>query len=188
MDKRLAKAIKGCLKNERRAQFALYQICFEHLMSICQRYKRNREDAVALLNDGFLKILLNLKSYDSDRDFFAWAATIMTRVSIDDFRKQRSYKRDIELTDENLHLENPQYTARQLQKAKELSTEEIREMIFGLPEIERMVFILCEWEGYTHSEIAKKLDFSVRSSKRKLQQAKLSLQKSLAEKEPINKV
>ena len=90
MNRPLQKIIKKCLKNDRKAQFELYHHCFDHLMRTCVRYKRNREDAVSLLNDGFLKVLLKLDKYDPKQDFFPWISTIMVRTAIDDFRKNKT--------------------------------------------------------------------------------------------------
>ena len=41
------KLIKACIKGERKAQQSLYQSCFQPLLSICMRYKNNKEDGVA---------------------------------------------------------------------------------------------------------------------------------------------
>ena len=72
MDRKLTKIISQCRKNDRQAQFDLYHHCFDYLLAICFRYKKQREDAVSLLNDAFLKILLNLDSYDEKQDFLPW--------------------------------------------------------------------------------------------------------------------
>lgn len=187
MSRQLEKTIKKCLKNDRQAQFDLYHLSFEHLMRTCRRYKRNREDAVSLLNDGFLKILLNLESYDRAKDFFPWASTVMVRTAIDDYRKNRVYheETDFKHNDEDLEMS--------LQKAHEqvveqLSAEEVKEMIFELPENERLVFNLYEWEGYQHREIAERLQVTERTTKRYLKAAKLKLKKMIEKRSDLKKV
>jgi RNA polymerase sigma factor, sigma-70 family len=94
------KIIRQCLRNKRRAQEQLYQSCFPLLMSICLRYQKNRSDAVALLNEGFLKILTQLERYQMERSFEAWISTIMVRTAIDQYRKERHYREQTELTDD----------------------------------------------------------------------------------------
>ena len=88
MDKNLEDIIQLCLKNNRKAQYDLYQWFYPFLMRICVRYQRNTDDAVALLNDGFLKILLGLESYDKNRSFISWINTLMIRTAIDLYRKE----------------------------------------------------------------------------------------------------
>ena len=60
----LNKLIKDVIKGKRKAQMELYRLCFNTLMSVCSRYKKNKEDAAFLANDAFLKILTNLTKYD----------------------------------------------------------------------------------------------------------------------------
>ncbi len=180
--------IKKCRKNDRQAQFDLYHYCFDYLLAICFRYQRQREDAVSLLNDAFLKVLLNLESFDDQKEFFPWAATITVRTAIDQFRSQQNYRENTDFMDKDADLEEVQLNPAQVSIMGELSKEEVNEMIFGLPEKERMVFVLYEWEGYKHQEIALKLDCSERSSKRYLHAAKDRLRKQLSHKQALKKV
>lgn len=188
MDRRLHKIIKKCRKNDRQAQFDLYHYSFDYLLAICFRYQRQREDAVSLLNDAFLKILLNLENFDESKEFFPWAATITVRTAIDQFRSQQKYKEATDLKEHDSDLEEVQLNPANRSTIEGLSAEDVREMIYSLPERERMVFVLFEWEGYQHYEIAQKLDCSERSSKRYLRQAKESLKKTLSQKQALKKV
>ncbi len=184
----LQKIISKCLERDRKAQFELYQLCFEPLMKTCIRYKRNREDAVSLLNDGFLKILLNLKSYEHKRDFFPWASTIMVRTAIDDYRKHKTYNDETDFKHNEEELEDLRLQHAHVLVIDQLSTAEVMEIIFALPEKERLVFNLYEWEGYQHAEIAEKLGFSERSSKRYLKSAKLMLIQLIEKRSDLKKV
>lgn len=188
MKRQLHNLIKKCRKNDRQAQFDLYHHCFDYLLAICFRYQRQREDAVSLLNDAFLKILLKLDDYDEQKDFFPWAATITVRTAIDQFRSQHQYQENTDLMEHDADLEAAQLAPGQIKVIEELSSEEIQEMVFGLPEKERLVFVLFEWEGYQHQEIAKKLECSERSSKRYLQSAKEKLKEVLSQKQGLKKV
>lgn len=188
MDRHLYNLIKKCRKNDRQAQFDLYQHCFDYLLAICFRYQRQRDDAVSLLNDAFLKILLNIETYDEQRDFLPWAATITVRTAIDQFRASHQYHDNTDLMEHDADLESVQMGPGHIKVIDELSSEEIQEMVFSLPEKERIVFVLYEWEGYKHHEIAEKLECSTRSSKRYLQSAKEKLKKELSHKQALKKV
>ncbi len=188
MSRQLQKTIKKCLKNDRQAQFDLYHLCFEDLMRTCRRYKRNREDAVSLLNDGFLKILLNLEAYDPEKEFLPWASTIMVRSAIDDYRKYRSYNEETDLKDSDRDLESLSLQKAHLETVDQLSAEEVKEMILELPANEMMVFNLYEGEGYQHREIAEKLNVTERTTKRYLKSAKLKLRQMIEKRTDLKKV
>lgn len=181
MEQALEKIIFLCRKKDRKAQFDLYQYSFDHLLRIGLRYKNNREDAVALLNEAFLKVLNALDRYDPARPFLPWATTIMIRTAIDDFRKQAPKGETVGIEDES-GQERP-LSSQEVNVIDQLSAQEIRAMIAELDQELRMVFVLFELEGYSHEEIAKSLAVSERTSKRYLQKAKgLLRQKLRAEK------
>lgn len=188
MDRQLQKIIKKCRKNDRQAQFDLYHYCFDYLLAICFRYQRQREDAVSLLNDAFLKILLSIDSFDASKEFKPWAATITVRTAIDQFRSEQKYKEATDLKEHDAELEEVQLSPKHLEVLDGLSANDVRELVFALPEKERMVFVLYEWEGYQHREIAVKLDCSERSAKRYLHAAKEKLRKEIRQMQALKKV
>jgi RNA polymerase sigma factor (sigma-70 family) len=85
--------IKRIVKQDRKAQLELYRICFSTLMSVAFRYKKNEEDAAALANEAFLKILTNIAKYNSISPFEAWIRRIAINTAIDDYRKNKKEKR-----------------------------------------------------------------------------------------------
>lgn len=188
MNKELIKILRQCLKKDRRAQFKLYQHCYPFLMSICFRYQKQHEDAEALLNEGFLKVLLNLKNFDFNREFNAWAAAIMIRTAIDQYRAEKKYNAQTDLEDQDSTLERESIKSQYLSIDKQMTTKEVQELIFSLPEYLRMVFNLYEMEGYKHKEIAEMLGISERSSKRHLKKAKNILKEKLALNAQLKKV
>jgi RNA polymerase sigma-70 factor (ECF subfamily) len=176
MDEKLQNAINGCLNHDRRAQKALYDLCFPPMMALCLRYQKNRDTAVELLNEAFLKVLLNLKTYDQQRPFFTWVGTLTVRTAIDWHRKSLRHTHE---SLEDYHHESAELDA----ATSTLPLEEILEMIQQLPDGERLVFNLFEIEGFAHLEIASQLQISERSSKRHLQQAKSRLKQWILSKQ-----
>lgn len=166
------KIIRQCLRNKRRAQEQLYQSCFPLLMSICLRYHKNRSDAVALLNEGFLKILTQLNRYQMERSFEAWISTIMVRTAIDHYRRERHYREQVEITDDLPLLEHYLEEQAAADLIDGMDKEALMRCLDALPERERLTLDLFEWQGFSHREIAEELGISERSSKRYLQQAK----------------
>lgn len=154
-------------------------------MLICNRYKRNREDALALLNTGFLKILTHLDSYDSSQNFFPWASTIMVRTAIDDYRVNGKKELQMVYCESEEDLEGSSSDDEFVGAVSDMSVEEIKKLIFSLPENERLVFTLFVLEGYKHHEIAEELGVTERSTKRYLKSAKMMLKDELGKYDHI---
>lgn len=152
-----------CQNNVRRAQFELYHKCYGILMSICLRYQKNSLDAEELLNMGFLKIVTKLDKYNSDIPFEAWIRRIMINTIIDEFRKNKKAKATIEYTDfSGVHASK----AVSLNEADLMfEAEELELMIQKLPPVSQKVFNMHVLDGYSHKEIADKMDISVGTSK-----------------------
>ena len=59
------------------------------MMSSALRYKRNVDDAAALVNESFLKVLVNIKKYDTNKPIETWIRRIVINTAVDDFRKNK---------------------------------------------------------------------------------------------------
>jgi len=59
----LSEHVEGCVKNNRDSQKMIYSSFYGYAMSICDRYSGNYDDAVEILNDGFLKIFKEIQRY-----------------------------------------------------------------------------------------------------------------------------
>ncbi|WP_170266473.1 RNA polymerase sigma factor [Phaeocystidibacter luteus] len=168
-----------CLKNNRRAQAALYEQCFPALMKVCRRYRRQDEDARSLANASYLKILLNLDKYDVEQPFLPWAMTVAVRACIDELRKNRNYNEQILLSDEERPFRDDFKDSISNDVLETISSEEVDLIMNELPDRQKMVFNLFEFEGYKHEEIAEMLEISVRTSKRLLHMARETLRQML---------
>lgn len=157
-------------------------------MSICFRYERNEQDAVALLNQSFLKILNNLPSYDQSKPFTPWAKRITVNEAIDEFRRKKNAR------SQTIFLDDRQWEdeADDLMDDVELDTDHLTykdymAMMKDLDEPARTIFNLYAIDDYKHADIAAELDISVRSSKRYLSKARLDLQAMIMEKQNVLK-
>jgi RNA polymerase sigma-70 factor (ECF subfamily) len=73
----LESLLQGCLANDRGAQEKLYKKYYGKMMGMCMRYLRNADDAVEVLNAGFLKVFQNLHRYNRQGLFEAWMYSIV---------------------------------------------------------------------------------------------------------------
>jgi RNA polymerase sigma-70 factor (ECF subfamily) len=149
-------------------------------MSVCDCYADNEEDAVEILNDGFLKIFKEIHRYkpayaNEINSFKGWLRKIMVYTAIDHFRKNQKHRVVGEL-DVSL-VYTPVQEEDGLDK---LSYDEIIRFIQNLSPAYRTVLNLFIIEGFSHEEIAKQLDISVGTSKSNLAKARKQLQKILS--------
>lgn len=154
-------------------------------MSICDRYVSREEDAVEILNDGFLKIFKEIHHFtpayaDVVSSFKGWVRKIMVYTAIDHFRRNQKHH---VLTE--LHTDNNGFASYNETALDKISHDEIIKAIQELSPAYRTVLNLFIVEGFSHEEIAKQLDISTGTSKSNLSKARKQLQKILFTKQQI---
>jgi RNA polymerase sigma factor (sigma-70 family) len=173
--------IERCLRKEAKAQYELYRALYGLMMSICSRYERNKDDAVARMNQGFLKVLTNLDQRRPEVPFEAWVRRIMINTMIDAYRSER--ERKAKETHE-LPLEDVvRYTSDRNEVngyLEHMEAEAFAELLQRVPDMSRRVFNLFAIDGYAHTEIAAMLKISEGTSKWHVSHARQVLQAVLA--------
>ena len=147
-------------------------------MSICVRYKNNEEDAKALVNAGFLKIVTNLHKYREEVPFEAWVRRIMLNTVFDDFRKWKKEDEHMRYTD----FEENNYEALYSENNKaleQMDLDSLNRLLHKLPPVSREVFNLYAIDGYSHKEIGEMLGISEGTSKWHVSTARKALKKML---------
>ena len=177
----LINIIEGCMRAKRDSQKLFYQKFYGFAMGICMRYCSQTEDAVEIVNDGFLKIFKSLPSFkpryeNLEPSLMAWIKKIMVHTAVDRFRADRKNQFTSEITDDD-----PGSIDYRESSIDTLSYKEIIAIVQRLSPVYRTVFNLYIIDGFTHEEIAKQLNISVGTSKSNLSKAKTNIQKMLAE-------
>lgn len=155
--------ISKCINKNRKAQFKLYQRCYPLLLGICLRYEHNKEDADHVLNKAFLKILMNLSSYDLNVPFEAWIRRIMINTIIDEYRRNKKYSHVIGF-EELGNMGNPGVVDFN-DATKRFDEQDLLKLLEKLPTVSRQVFNLFAIDGYPHKEIAEMMNISEGTSK-----------------------
>jgi RNA polymerase sigma factor (sigma-70 family) len=171
--------VEGCAQNSRKSQKVIYQSFYEYAMTICQRYTNNYEDAVEILNDGFLKIFKEIQHYkpaytDVVGSFVGWLRKIMTYTAIDHYRRNRKHQIVTYLDNTSSYLPSVNEDA-----VEKLTHKEIIKAVQNLSPAYQTAFNLFVIGGLTHEEIAKKMGISIGTSKSNLSKAKKQLRKIL---------
>jgi len=171
-----SKIIEGCKNNRHKYQMALFDKYAPALRGVCLRYTRNDADADDLLQEGFIKILQNIKKYVETGSFKAWMKRIMINQAIN-FCKKKNQVFLIELTgkeNQDLDVDDPDEDKKVESRIIDagISPQQILELIKELPEGYRMVLNMYAIDGFSHKEIAEQLDISVNTSKSQLSRAR----------------
>jgi RNA polymerase sigma factor (sigma-70 family) len=183
MDNELLKLINLCIKQERKAESALYKYCFTKLMPVCYKYYQNKDDIVEQVNKAYFKILNSLKTYDKEKSFDAWIKTIMVNTIIDEFRVNN--KRNSLFIDKSTEDIETTFHPFDLNQAEaKLTADDINIHVQQLPEASKLVFNLFAVEGYNHKEIAEKLGISEGTSKWHVNNARTILKRKLIDMFP----
>jgi RNA polymerase sigma-70 factor (ECF subfamily) len=162
--------LERCIKNNRKAQEQLYRQFYGPMWSICMRYVGNKEEAIEVLNDGFLKVFQNLHKYnESLSSLYTWISRIMINAAIDFIRKKKTLKfiPVQELSDE---FDQPVDDI-----PDEHTVQQLVHYINQLPQTTKLVFNLYTVEGYSHEEIAAFLKISNSTSRWHLSEARRQL-------------
>lgn len=141
-------------------------------MSICLRYTVSREEALDVLNEGFLKVFTKLGQYDAAKSLKGWIRRILINTAIDTYRQQHKHHY-------HTGLEGVQQEQGDPSVLDQLSYDEIITEIQQLTPAYRTVFNLYVLDGFTHEEIAALLGISIGTSKSNLFRARAHLQQRL---------
>ena len=157
--------IEACISKERWAQRVLYEEFYPSMMTVCLRYSNNRDDALDILHDGFIKVFKHITKYNMGTSLNAWIKRIMINTAIDYYRKRvRRRTEDIE--------EVYDMTSKDPGIVSILNAKDILHCLSLLSPSYRAVFNLYVIEGYSHKEIAGKLNISASTSRSNLVKAR----------------
>jgi RNA polymerase sigma factor (sigma-70 family) len=177
--------IERCALNNRESQKKIYSSFYGYAMAVCDRYTNSQDDAVEILNDGFLKIFKEIHRYrpaytDVVSSFKGWLRKIMVYTAIDHFRKNYKHQFTTDLDNGIVQVSSGGEDA-----LDRISYEEIIRSIQDLTPGYRAVFNLFVIEGFTHEEISQQLGISIGTSKSNLAKARRQLQKILFQQNQI---
>lgn len=171
--------IEGCLRNENKSQYQLYEMFYRSMTLVCLRYCKDREEANDMVQEGFIKVFKNLKRYEFKGSFEGWMRRIFVNNAIDNIRRK---KKDHLLLGEDEKMDAfADKDLDPLDAVGELDPKLVMEAIQRLTPAYKAVFSLYVIEEYSHKEIAEMLNISVGTSKSNLAKAKQNLRKYLQE-------
>jgi RNA polymerase sigma factor (sigma-70 family) len=166
--------VNGCIRNDRRMQEVLYRRHARKMYGICLGYAGSSRDlAQDMLQEAFIKVFRNIKQYSGKGSLEGWIRRIVTNTAIDILRKQSQY---IELINDEAPIKQD---FKKDDVLSAMAEKDILSTVARLPEGARIIFNLYALEGYSHQEIAERLEISPGTSKSQYSRARHLLQKWL---------
>ncbi|MDW7694804.1 RNA polymerase sigma factor [Flammeovirgaceae bacterium SG7u.111] len=170
--------IKGCCKGERKAQKHLFEEYSKKMYPVCMRYAKNSEDADDILQEAFIKIFKNIKTFRKESSLYYWIKRIVINTALNYQRSKLYLYPMVDVQD--LHgLAEKESTLSSFQ------LKDLLKLLQTLPDGCRVIFNLYAIEGYQHKEIAEMLGISVGTSKSQYARAKSLLKDKIIDSEKI---
>ena len=173
--------LKGCLNNDATAQRELYNKYSSKMLAVCYRYAHNREDAEDMLQEGFIKIFLQVHSFENRGAFEGWIRRIIVHTCINILKKNKKFNESVDI----IHATSIQ--VREESVSAIIQAKQVVECIRLLPIGYRTVLNLYAVEGYSHREIAGMLDIEESTSRSQYTRAKAMLEDILIRKRIMQK-
>jgi len=162
--------VERAKNNDYGAYEQLYEKHVGRVFALCVRICKDRDMAEDLAQEAFILAWRKLDSFRGDSAFGSWIYRIATNTALSYLRKQKPFQNSLDIDD----------TEEQAMPHDVSSQMGLEAAIALLPVGARTVFVLYSLEGYTHNEIAEKLDIAQGSSKAQLHRARQLLMAHLA--------
>jgi RNA polymerase sigma-70 factor (ECF subfamily) len=155
--------------------------------SLAYRFLNNREDAMEVTQDAFLKAYDKLRTLDRPERFRSWLLRVVSNLALNRRRRRALRKttsldagpgdeRSIEATLPDEHVAMPEQTA----SAGELNSR-IERALAQLPDKQRQALVLFSIEKMPQKEVAKVLECSVEAVKWNVFAARKKLKDELSD-------
>ncbi|MBI1225673.1 MAG: sigma-70 family RNA polymerase sigma factor [Bacteroidetes bacterium] len=170
--------VKGCVANDRYWQEQFYRRFFPTMMEMCLRRTDDKDEAMSIVNNGFLRVFKKIHLYSFKGSLEGWVRRLVWHSLADYFRDQQKYVHFLVFEERD----EPVYA----NTASQLYVEDILKMVNSLPPASAEVFRLYAIEGFSHAEIGEQLGISDGTSKWHLSTARQQLRKMIHQQETSN--
>lgn len=164
--------VQQCLKSNRKAQKELYERYAPLMKMVCLRYLYEKQLSEEVLNRGFFKVFTKIETYSGKGSLEGWIRKIMVNECLNENQKRKVIYEPDETGEQHFLKQVPEVDS-------DHEVSHIMAVIAALPDGYRVIFNLCEIEGYNHKEIAEQLGITESSSRSQLSRAKQLLRQKL---------
>jgi len=158
----------------------LYQRHHRRVYSICLRMLQNASEAEDLTQDVFIQLYRKVGSFRGDSAFTTWLHRLTVNQVLMHFRKRNvKFEKTTEEGETPIQIVPGTESPFKMPIVDRIA---IDSAIAQLPEGYKNVFVLHDFEGFEHEEVARILGCSVGTSKSQLHKARLKMRKLLKKK------
>lgn len=165
--------VDRCINGERLAQKQLYDQYKAAMFTIALRILNDYDMACDALQDAFIEVFKDLKTFKRQSTLGAWIKTIVIRQAVKKSKFEFRYQPF-----------DPEEHDSLVEQLQHINSADIDKAINQLPDGYRSVFTLVTVEGYSHKEAATILGITEVTSRSQLHHAKKQLQILLKELKP----
>ena len=174
----LSALLEGCRRNREPALKAFYEHFHGYALAVCLAYAADRDEALEMMHDGFLKAFKHLPDLREEGALKTWLRRILVNTAIDYHRRRQRGSVILSLSKDEVAA--GRVPGAEADALDQLSAEEILATLHRLPELPRVVFGLYVLEGYSHREIAQRLGLAESTSRAYLSEANARLRRHLS--------
>lgn len=180
--------IRRCKKNEGDAYDQLLRQYEAYLYRICYNYTRNKEEALDMMQEVYIKIFRGLRTFDESRPLLPWLKRITINTLINHSNKNQLAETSLDgnwsAEDGNNQNTNPQSYLAAATNIEEQVIESytrniIDKLIVELPKTYRIALALRYNEDMSYDEIASVLDLPLGTVKNNIYRARKMLRQRM---------
>ena len=179
-EEQILSVIRRVLDGDANAFEAIVREYERNVYNIALRMSGEREDALDISQEAFLKAYQSLSSFRLDSRFSVWLYRIVSNLCLDQLRR-RQRRPEQSLTVENDEGEEAQqdvpdenFSPEALLERK-LTREAVRRGLDALPDEQRQILLLRELEGMSYEEIGQALSLEPGTVKSRIFRARKRL-------------
>ncbi len=169
--------IEGCRKENPASQKMLYDAFAPKMLVVSMRYSKSQQEAEDILQEAFLKVFKHIKDFKGDSSLFYWIKRIVVNTALNSQRSKLYLFPMVDVTSLN-HVDEKM-------DIKGLAWQDLLNMIQELPMGCQVIFNLYAIEGYSHKEIADKLNISEGTSKSQYARARALMREKIEKEESM---
>lgn len=173
--------LAGCLQNDAASQRELYNRYSPKMLGVCYRFAQSREDAEDMLQEGFIRVFTQIKSFANKGSFEGWVRKIMVHTCINFLKKYKKFGESVDLAYAGY------IPVKEDNVPSLMMTKQVIECVRLLPIGYRTVLNLYAIEGYSHKEIAVMLEIEESTSRSQYTRARGMLETILVKKNIIER-
>lgn len=184
-EEKILSAIQAVLNGDANAFEVIVRAYEKNVYNIALRMTSDREDALDISQEAFLKAYHSLHTYRGEGSFSVWLYRIVSNTCLD-FMRSRSRRNEVSLSVEDesgetaeMEIRDDSLSPERLYERK-VTRESLRKGLMRLPEDQRKILLLREIQGLSYEEIARVLSIEGGTVKSRIYRARRKLCEYLA--------